>query len=231
VKVAPFKVIPGSRGITLDDVAHIMIPGRGRDEQGAGLSTDSRARVSCAVSLYTLLGLADRNGRLICSGYKSPADTRGARWSPPGTPAVYHGVPEADAMRDLLVQAGIPRSAIGVERNSIDTVTNFARSEAEGHFGDGRPTAVVAQEAHLHRILTTVAPRTLRRGFIGVVAPAPDQPDVEGRLVRLTSRLILLGITPTTSHIVETVDARARRAWKTAAHLHGLVTELKRYSA
>src|SRR5882762_4785672 len=132
-----FELVPGTPGLTLDDVAHIIVPGGGRRRDGDVLSAASLDRVHLAGSVYSRQRLDRRAGRIVCSGYKTPADSRGARWSPADAPTeFFSGIPEADLMRQVLVSLGMRADSIRVERHSVDTVTNFARAEAEGHFGD-----------------------------------------------------------------------------------------------
>jgi hypothetical protein len=226
--VTDFEVLGGTPGLVLGDVANIMIPGAGRDASGKGMSRSTHDRVALAYAIYARYQL----GRIVCSGYKSPADTKGRLWSPADSPGeVFSGVPEADAMRSALISRGVPERDIRVERHSIDTATNFARCEAEGHFVDDRPVAIVAQAAHLRRILDVVAPRTLRRGYLGVVVPEPGGGHPEGRLPRLASRLILRGLTPDTPDLTEVATRRAEAAWTAAGRLRLLLPRVhQRYN-
>jgi len=209
-----FEIRPGTAGLTLADVAHILIPGRGRDHTGFELNEGGHAGVDVACELYqTVTGT--RAGIIVCSGYKSPIDLAGAEWSPPEAPQeVFHGMPEADLMRQRLLELSIPRQAIAVERHSIDTVTNLLRSELEDHFGDSRPVAIVAQADHLHRILSVIAPRTLRRPYLGVVVPDADV----GRrfapaAATAVSRLILAGLPRSPAAAIAVATSRAGRLW------------------
>jgi uncharacterized SAM-binding protein YcdF (DUF218 family) len=228
--MSDFEVREGTPGLTLEDIAHVVIPGGGRDVSGEDLGTRSYARVLQAADLYTHHDLAERGGRIVCSGYKSPADTKGAVWSPGDSPdEIFTGVPEADAMRRKLISLGIASAVIHVERHSIDTTTNLAHSEAGGYFGDDRPVAIVSHEAHLRRILEVVAPKTLKREFLGVVVPQSGAKDTEGWLPRLASRAILRGITPDTPQIVELTSLRAARVWNLAARMQRLLPQLGSY--
>lgn len=212
-----FDVRPGTPGLTLADVSHVIVPGRGRDATGTGLSTTSRARVDHAGSLYLEAGLT---GRVVCSGYRTPGDLNGGEWLPDGQASeAFVGVPEADSMRRALLELGVPDDVIAVERHSVDTVTNFVRAEAEGHFGDDRPVAVVAQEAHLRRIMRIVAPRVLRRAYLGVVAPEPRVPDSDGTLPALVSRLVLWGLRADTENLLAVTERRVNSAWRAARYL------------
>ena len=114
-------------------------------------------------------------------------------------------------MRLALLALGVPDTTIKVERRSIDTVTNFVRVEVEGHFGDDRPVAIVAQATHLHRILTVIAPRLLRRDFIGIVVPEPGEPDVDGLLPEIVSRVVLRGMRADSENLLAVTTRRVAR--------------------
>lgn len=210
-----FRIIMGTAGLTLHDVAHVLVPGRGRDDTGHGLTDEALDRVTVARELYDDV-VSPAGGRIVCSGYKSPIDRKGAPWSPRGAPdQVFTGVPEADLMKRELVRLGVPAGAVSAERHSIDTVTNFLRSELEDHFGDDRPVAIVAQADHLRRIIDVIAPRTLRRGFLGVVVPQ-DRPVAESPLVTLASRIIVARLPDEPHGAIVRATARANLVWRTA---------------
>ncbi|GIF11744.1 DUF218 domain-containing protein [Actinoplanes teichomyceticus] len=211
-------MLPGTRGLTLDQVAHVLVPGRGRDATGLGLTPAAAARVAVAASLYRRIGA--RGGRIVCSGYKSPADGKGPPWTTPeAVGEVFRGRPEADAMRSELVALGIDPDRVRPERRSIDTVTNLIRSEHEGHFGDPRPVAIVSQRAHLHRILAVIAPRALRRPYLGVVVPEPVEVG-EHPLTAAFSLLIASALPRDPARAISTAHRRASHLWQTA-HLLG----------
>lgn len=213
-----FDILPGSAGLTLDDVAHILIPGRGRGADGMCLNLDGVRRVQVATELYERV-TRHRNGRVVCSGYKSPVDARGLPWTPPDSPSErFHGMPEADIMRAELLARGVPEHVVRVERHSIDTVTNFLRSETEGYFGDDRPVAIVAQADHLRRMLSIIAPRTLHRPYLGVIVPG-SQPRPEGPLAGLVSRVVVTGLPGDADRAVATATRRAGTVWRLARAL------------
>ncbi|GAA4599504.1 hypothetical protein BJY16_003100 [Actinoplanes octamycinicus] len=171
VTVLNFEILPGTPGLTLAEVAHVLVPGRGRTATGDGLTPEGAARVAVAADLFRSLPVA---GRIVCAGYKSPLDSKGRPWTTPEAPGeVFQGVPEADLMREVLLASGLDPFSVRPERHSIDTVANLLRSESEGHFGDPRPVAIVSQRSHLRRILSVIAPYTLRRPYLGVVVPSP----------------------------------------------------------
>jgi hypothetical protein len=70
------ETIAGRDGVSLHDLAHVLVPGLGRDDSGTGLTADARVQVATARMLCDLAARPNE-GRIICSGYKSPADTRG----------------------------------------------------------------------------------------------------------------------------------------------------------
>lgn len=210
--MSEFTTIEDSRGLKLDEVSHIIIPGRGRNETADGLSPESAARALQGARLFGA-GVLGRLGVVVPSGYKTPSDTNGGPWRSPLTGEIFQGTPEAYAIREVLLDSGVPDRHIRVEAHSIDTVTNFARIEAEGFLPDDEPVAIVAQSEHLERIIDVVAPRTLRREYLGVVVPESGEPDHDGRFNRLASRAILFGISPTDDTIVDITTERATRMW------------------
>jgi hypothetical protein len=208
-----FEVVAGTPGVSLGDVKQVLVPGRGRDEDGFGLTPDGAARVHMAAALRS--GPL-QDGRIVCSGYRSPVDDKGKPWSSPDAPGeVFRGRPEADAMRAELLQLGIPDACIRVERHSVDTVTNLLRSEHEGHFDDGGPVVIVAQRGHLLRILRIVAPRTLRRPYLGVVVPERE-PMPESPAADMVSRLVSARLPPDPRRAVGIATRRAERIWRLA---------------
>lgn len=210
-----FKVLSGTPGLTLNQVAHILVPGYGRSADGTGLNPGGADRCRIALTLHRHL----ERGVIVCAGYKSPVDGKGEAWTTPAAPGeTFRGVPEADLMRDWLLAEGADPDVIRVERRSIDTVTNLLRAEHEGHFGDRRPVAIVAQHGHLKRILTVVAPRTLRRAYLGVVVPAPG-PARENPLAGVVSRVICAFLPADPAAAIATASRRAEGVWRTAQRL------------
>jgi uncharacterized SAM-binding protein YcdF (DUF218 family) len=204
----------GRGGVGLSDLAHVLVPGRGRDASGTGLTADARARVATARVLYDQV-VRPNEGRIICSGYKSPADRKGENWSPADAPGEsFRGMPEADIMRAELIRLGVPEVDVYAERHSIDTTTNFLRSEREGWFGDARPVAIVAQRSHLQRMIRVVAPRTLRRLYVGIVVPEAHD-STESRFASLVSAFILSGL-PEGQQAIDVAERRAEKFWRLA---------------
>jgi uncharacterized SAM-binding protein YcdF (DUF218 family) len=212
-----FEVLPGTPGLTLDQVGHVLVPGHGRNDDASGLTPGGADRCRTALALHTFL---DR-GVVVCSGYKSPADRKGTLRQVAGE--TFQGFPEADLMRAWLLSAGADPAVLRIERHSVDTVTNLLRAEHEGHFGDDRPVAVVSQRAHLRRILAVIAPRTLRRPYLGVVAPggAPH----ENPLAAPVSRLITAALPADPPAAIAAATHRAARLW----HLAGLLGKRSYY--
>jgi uncharacterized SAM-binding protein YcdF (DUF218 family) len=218
--VITVETIQGRETLSLHELAHVLVPGRGRDSSGTGLTSDARDRVATAQVLYDLV-VRPNEGRIICSGYKSPADTKGESWSPADAREdVFRGIPEAEIMRTELINLGIPESDVYAERRSIDTVTNFLRSEREGWFADARPVAIVAQRSHLQRMLRVIAPRTLRRPYLGIVVPELEEA-VESPLASIVSACILTGLPAEDQRAIRVAERRAERFWL-AARLAGV---------
>ena len=210
-----FEVLAGTPGLTLGAVAHVLVPGHGRDAAGTGLSPGGADRCRMAAALFP----TPAGGRIVCTGYKSPVDHRGRAWTTPDAPGeVFQGIPEADLMRSWLVAAGIDPAAVRAERHSVDTVTNLLLAEHEGHFGDDRPVAIVSHRGHLHRILSVIAPRTLRRPYLGVVVPAPDSAR-ENPLAAPVSRLISARLPRDPAAAIAVATRRSELLWGTAERL------------
>ncbi|MEV0899331.1 hypothetical protein [Actinoplanes sp. NPDC049802] len=70
--------------------------------------------------------------------------------------------------------------------------------------------AIVAQAGHLRRILVVVAPRALRRPYLGVVVPGgvPESP-----LAMPVSRLISAGLPRDPARVIAIATRRAERLW------------------
>ncbi|SDT65148.1 DUF218 domain-containing protein [Actinoplanes derwentensis] len=201
-------MLPGTPGLTLADVTHVLIPGYGRDADATALTSGGVDRCRTALALHRSLN----RGLIVCSGYKSPADHTGAPQSIDG--CSYQGVPEADLMRAWLVETGADPASIRVERRSVDTVTNLLRSDL--WFGDERPVAIVSHRSHLRRILSVIAPRTLRRPYLGVVVPGG--PPRENPALLPMSRLITAFL-PGGAAAVPEATRRADRLWRAAGLL------------
>jgi hypothetical protein len=212
--MATFEILDGSIGLTVDEVAHVIVPGRGRNANGDGLSIHSLERADFAATFYLSQQLENSGGIIIPSGYKSPADKSGEVWAPINQKTdVYRGVPEAESMRLLLLKRGIGETAISVERNSFDTVTNFVYCENKGHFPDDRPVAIVAQEQQLERIIEVIAPKTLRRDYLGIVVPEGEVIDRDTVFAKIVSFIVLVGIKPDSNKIIEKTTSRASKIW------------------
>ena len=215
-----YEIMEGSPGLRLDEVAHVLLPGRGRNQTGDGLSKIGEQRTDYAADFYIDQLLSEINGVIVPTGYKTPRDKAGVLWMPEDSNEQFRGIPEADCTKARLILRGIGASAIHVERHSIDTVTNFARSEAEGHFPDDRPTVIVAQGPQLERIIERIAPRTLRREFMGIVVPEVDEPDPDKAMLKLVSSAELLWYNPDTKNIVKKTTRNSNVVWGIVGALH-----------
>jgi uncharacterized SAM-binding protein YcdF (DUF218 family) len=206
-------IVEGTNNLDLRDIAHVLVPGRGRDESGFGLTHQTADRIAVAQVLYNMV-VKPSGGRVVCSGYKSPIDRKGATWSPTDSPdEIFCGMPEADIMRDGLISLGVSKRDIFAERHSIDTASNFLRSELEGYFGDSRPVAIVAQQAHLRRMLTVIAPRTLRRPYLGI-AVQETTVTRENPLAGLVSAAVLRCLPDKADRAIEVAERRTTRIWR-----------------
>lgn len=220
-----YEIAEGSRGLRTDEVAHVFIPGRGRNPRGNGLTESGIARTDCGADFYEDHDLSSRHGVIITSGYKTPAENNGDPWHPPDEPTEsFVGIPEGELMRLQLLMRGIGAEAIRAERHSIDTVTNFTFAEAGGYFPDRRPVAIVAQEEHLDRMLKIIAPRTLRRDYLGVIVPETGPKELDSIIARIFSRVVLVGVTPKTENAADITKKRVQRLWR----IRGVITPVPR---
>lgn len=223
--MSEFIIAEGSPGLRLDEVVHTMVPGRERSSSPDGLSQPGHDRLVHGVEFYQFQRqrLAEKIGLFVCSGYKTPRDVSGELWTPEDSDEEFIGRPEADSMAKLAISLGLDPGAVRIERHSIDTVTNFARTEYEGHFGvgDERAVAIVAQAEHLDRILTDIAPKILRRDYLGVVVPEGDTPDKDGFVPRLASRAGLFGIDTSAPDAAEKIIKRSEQIWKVVNFIEG----------
>jgi len=211
--VPEFTFMEGSPGLSPDDVAHVFIPGRGRNADATGISPESEDRVVVGAEFYASRRANPTTqrslGNFVCAGYKSPADSNGEPWRHPVdhyNGPTFTGKPEAFGMNDVLDQInpslledfgyGVPVGRRRLEPFSIDTVTNFAQAEALRLFGDNEdPVIIAAQAGHLERILKHVAPKILRRPYLGLVVPvAPGSEDTDSWSARAFSRVVTIGV-------------------------------------
>lgn len=233
---ADFEIAYSSSGVTLAETAHVLIPGRGRDSTGYGLSQATKDRLTTATQLYYAhlneRRQQDFDGMIVTSGYKTPGDRNGHKQmlfdAANNRRRIYRGHPEAYSGRLLLThEFGVPESLISSEINSIDSVTNLVRSEQERHFDrnrisnpsgkhDDRPVAIVAQSAHLARIVECIAPRTLRRDFVAVIVPETGEVDEDSNLGRQFSRAVTIGLHPDTPLAIARTHVSASILWQAA---------------
>jgi hypothetical protein len=212
--MSSFEVLQGSLGLSINDVAHVLVPGRGRNDTGDGLSARGLERAHFAATFYLDQQLEERGGVIVPTGYKTPADKAGNPWrSSDNASELYTGIPEAESMRQLFLSRGIGKSAIRAERNSFDTVTNFVYAENHGHFPDDKPVAIISQEQHLERMIKLIAPKTLRRDYLGIIVPEGAEKDADNIFAKSESYAVLLGIKPDSHRIVQKTTKRASTIW------------------
>jgi len=204
------EYIPSTQDVSLDDIAHIIIPGRGRSVDGMDLSTISATRVDAAAAFYADLRIAEKSGVIICTGYKTPADQNGEPWS--DGQETFQGRPEAYSMQARLVGHGIDPSRIVIEPHSVDTATNFAYSRRK--LPDTRPFGIASQREHLDRMMSVITPRLFRQAHVGLVVPdLSDEVDHDNLFARTASWLSVVGLTPDASD--ERIALRSERVWGT----------------
>lgn len=213
MKMNKITTMEGAEGIALAGVAHLLVPGRGRDASGHRLTSTAELRVREAARVFKTLRLSDKGGVIVVCGYKSPGDQSGKIDE---FMKGYFGTPEADLMAKRLIQLGIPEMAIRIERDSIDTVTNLVFAECADSFPDNRPVAIVAQRGHLKRIVQFIAPKVLKRSFIGVIAPDAEVVDRDSVYAGLFSRLVLFRVTSESKDYAVKIHRKASRLWRLA---------------
>jgi uncharacterized SAM-binding protein YcdF (DUF218 family) len=209
--MAKIVVMPGTPGLQLHEVAHILPIGRGRDKTGYWISDFTVARVEYAAMVYNLLGLARVNGRFCCSGGATPFDTNGEPWWHMMREQYYNGRPEAVSMAEIAHKLGIPSCHVREEPDSWDTVTNIVFTEKRRLLGDDRPMAIVAHEAHLERALK-VAKRIARRPYLGIVVPEGMRRDRDGLAARLATHAMLFGLHPYMQGKYDVYDKACRQS-------------------
>lgn len=212
-----YELLSGKDKIYLEDVVHLLVPGRGRAGSGDRLTKVALERVKFAAKLYKELDLQARGGMIITSGYKSPADSL-------GVPGIfrrgYDGVPEAELLKRQLIKEGMPAEKIRTENDSIDTAMNLTYVEYGSYFPDDNPVGIIAQQSHLNRIIHRIAPHVLRRKYVGIIAPeVAAGKDNDTWLAWFASWFIMRGMKPGSSDAKDTVQKRAAMLWKIARFL------------
>lgn len=218
-----YETMDGTPGIGLEDAAHVMVVGAGRNGDGTGLNPRGLQRLVTAACFYADHNLAERDGRMLLSSYRTPADRNGKPWQPPADdptepqwltdgpnmPAKFQGVPESYSFHTVLESISqalitkygrdVPRLQRRLDPVTIDTTLNFglaaARSDAIFGEGDKRPVAIVAQdEGHLERALW-IAGKTLHRPSVGMIAPQVKGAELrESPMPLLFGRVALFGL-------------------------------------
>lgn len=240
-----FEVRPGTTDMAavMEHGADVLLPGRGRAANGTALPEAGLARVELGASVYQWLGHIGLGGLIITTGYKTPAENNGELWRPDkknlnglvladrDAGREYIGPPEGILMAHQLINRGISPADIRCECQSIDTTTNFVFTEQRGYFSDDRrPVIIVAQEGHLKRMLRYVAPKTLRRPYLGIAVPEPGEgeKDQDSIAASLFSRAALMGITPDTKNADGKVERRVKSLWSGVLVVRHISEELQR---
>lgn len=207
------KVVPGTPGLRLCQVAHVVPIGRGRDKTGHSINHFTAARVEHAVAVYVELRLAEKNGLFCCSGGATPFDKNGQPWSHPMRRRLYRGRPEATSMIELARELGIPEGYLREEPDSWDTLTNLIFTEERRLLGDDRPTAIVGHEEHLVRALK-IAQRISTRPFIGIAVPEGQVRDRDTWQARLATNAMLTGLRPDLPNVYDRACRQSRWVWR-----------------
>jgi hypothetical protein len=220
-----FQTIEGTAGIRDTDVAHLILPGRGRGLDGMSITSIGEQRVATAAEFYIGHMLLDQGGVVVCSGYKTPSDNLGEPWRDQNG-IEYMGIPESYSMKSSLIENHqIPEASIRTEAQSIDTVTNFTNSQSL--FPDDRPIGIVSQEQHLERIMKVIAPRTIRQDYIGIVVPElPGEVDIDSLPAKVASLYIAWGLKPYNKNSSEIAEKRAIQIWRTVLAIKSLSKSL-----
>jgi hypothetical protein len=179
------------------------------------LSPGGMSRVATAVNFYHSHNLLEKSGIVVSSGYKSPGEHPTEKQFIPELGYETDGVPEAVIMDRLMEQQGeIPKENRRIEAHSIDTTTNFAFSRSLFP-QDGAPIGIVAQRAHLDRMLEHIAPKILNRPFFGIIVPEidPKDPETDDKTAALFSRIVLAGLNPESKRLDTRVERRAKVGW------------------
>ncbi len=205
-----------------DEVIDLFIPGRGRAKKGTALAPNGFQRIKAAAEYYVEHNLAERGGKIIVSGYKTPADHDGDSW--PAEKPYFKGIPEAYLGAFCLLDMGIPGESIIIEPFSFDTVTNFTYSYWRFP-REKRPIGIVAQNAHLDRMMRYIAPRTLDRPYVGLIAPEadPQHPDSDNIFSVAATRISLLGVTTETPCPDIVTQWRSSAIWRGVEGIQSIV--------
>ena len=182
-----FELIPGPTDVDLSQVGHVIIPGRGRSDDGEALSVHSEQRVRVAAQLAAAL---DLHGVIVCAGDRTPSSTSGGR-------------AEAVLMQQRLAELGYS-GQVAVEDNSRTTLEALVNIElgtgaASGKYlPDQQPVAIVAQREHLVSTMRLAA-HVLGRPLIGIVVPDEDYPDHYSFVATTMNDIAVLGLRPASS--------------------------------
>ena len=199
-------------------VVDIVIPGRGRTEDGMDITPSGMARVGTAARFFFDYNLQEKGGFIVSSGAATPGDKAGPLLGDVTRREDFHGIPEAVSTDRHLAGMGVPRSARLLDVLSIDTATNLVFTNQvllENGAGPSRALGVVSQKRQLERILEDIAPRVTNRPIVGIQVPeqaGKEEPD--SLSARMFSRLVLRGMEPHNPDLSTVVYGRAERYWQ-----------------
>lgn len=126
--------------------------------------------------------------------------------------AAHNAFPEADGMRDWLVQHGVPASRILVEDHSNDTIENAENVAQLLKGGNVRQVTVVTEQYHVHRAHELLASAL---SFQGVKAKLNDAPAPDGLTGMAKVKMAL-------SEERELLVNRARQEWRHLTSGHSI---------
>lgn len=215
---------------TPEEIGHMIIPGRGRTDNGMSITGSGLDRVITAAEFYHEYQWLYRPSQLVIpTGYKSPADLSAYPVTARELGFETLGIPEAVLMARALLRHRVRSNQIKMEVYSIDTVTNLAYARNFIPLKDKRPIGIVSQSAHLERILNHVAPRIIKQPVVGIVVPErdPDNPEKDSLLASLFSKWVVRGLDPETPNLSEITTARAEQGWRIA---QGISSVFRKYN-
>ncbi len=196
------SILVGEAPLTLPEVECVIVPARGRSDAGKRLSLLSLDRVDFTMELLHS-GTLPAVMSVLCSGGWSPGEVQNLRDLPRRYAPIDRVNTEAALMRQAFIDGGLPAGILSMEDESIDSVTNLVFVEHLGYLPDGAPVAIVAQKEHLSRFIHIIAPRVLRRPFLGILVPERRSRDSDSLGARLATRWILRGFHPDSPHLVD----------------------------
>jgi hypothetical protein len=208
-------------------VVDIVVPGRGRTEDGMDVTPSGAARIGTAARFFFDYNLLSKGGYIVSSGAATPGDKAGPILGDVTRGEDFPGIPEAVAADRRLGELGVPRESRLKEVLSIDTATNFAFTERvlrENGAGPERGLGVVCQAGQLERIMDEIAPKVTSRPIIGIQVPEiSGQEEPDSFQAKVFSKLVVRGMYPDHPDLIDTVYDRAERYWKIMLKLQSLL--------